>query len=478
MKFFELYDFAESKRLFLIERAELRIDPATASSNPVAAILSIREWIGKDILKSNGYQVIHNSVKLALYAGQGGQHVAKRDIENTMVGIPAMAILCGFFQQANFKADNRFGNNASTIVETLLISDEEQLNRFIQKEESKICTLVFIQKFTTWYNGTGKPLVDAFIKDGDNYETFLKNHKNIIPYKLLQKLSEKDLQPINIQILQDHTPIKAIATAIALGMNDSDNPNPVATYRTMLATLIQSAKQRQLLFVNGVDVEGQKLDTANVGKITVPWFANIMQNINSDDPTYKSKISTLQELSNTLVNLSVYIYDSWTIYIKEFISNPVAPTTESRKLNNKTRFLVEEEAPTEPESKNDTIEDIWQSTASRGEVCGLIYIDIIRGELNIDLDENGIIYSRLNGAVQSKINERRSMETRVDVVKTLRDLGKLCVKMNDGQVTDMYRAILRNLENLSAEPAEVSYMNVAQGVANSLNKMAGALKGV
>ena len=95
MKFFELYNFAKSKCIIL----ESTLDSSSLDTSSLDKILEsldkIKTFLGVETLKVSG--VLETAMKLSLYAGQGGQHVAKRDLLNFAGSIPTIAVLCTLF---------------------------------------------------------------------------------------------------------------------------------------------------------------------------------------------------------------------------------------------------------------------------------------------------------------------------------------------------------------------------------------------
>lgn len=474
MKFFELYDFAKSKCIILESTLDSSTLDASTIDKALESLDKIKNFLGIDTLRVSG--VLETAMKLSLYAGQGGQHVAKRDLLNFAGSIPTIAILCTFFEDQSIKAAMSAANipaeKVPTNIKVMLYKSQEDIKNSINGASSSgattgdvklgDCVRIFVDRFKNWSESEkGKALCHGFGENSEDTQQFLEKNRSYISYRLLQKLSEQEVENVNKSFLLELKPFDAIAHAIALGMNDIKNQEPQKTYKDMLAVLVTGAATKQLVFNDGMGSTNSLLGTANAGgsNIHVPWFGDIVRNINSDEAEYKQKITTLESLSNKLVNLAYALFNDWTTYIQQLY------------------------ASTEPKEKDIAI---WGNSKTRAELTGHIYIHILIGDLNLNLEGTsgdpatlGPIFAALQATVAEAImkidlkNRNRKHE-----VTTLKTLENLCSSLNNNAIVELYNSIESDIMALAVGPSDPSYMNVMKGVTGALGRAAAALKGL
>ena len=466
MKFFELYDFAKSKCIILESTLDSSSLDTSSPDKALESLDKIKTFLGVETLKVSG--VLETAMKLSLYAGQGGQHVAKRDLLNFAGSIPAIAVLCTFFEDQNIKAAMSTvvqAEKVPTYIKAILYKSQEDIKNSINGTspggaatgDTKLgdCVKMFVDRFKVWSNdGKGKDLCHGFGENSEDTQQFLEKNRSNISYRLLQKLSEQEVENVNKSFLLELKPFDAIAHAVALGMNDIKNQEPQKTYKEMLAVLVTGAATKQLVFNDGMGSTNSLLGTANAGggNIHVPWFGDIVRNINSDEAEYKQKITTLEGLSNKLVNLAYAFFNDWTVYLQQLYA--------SKK----------------PDAK-DVI--VWGDNSKRAELTGHIYIHTLLGDLNLHLEDGSFILNALEAGVKSTIESIDLKErSKKQVVTTLKTLENLCSSLNNNAIVELYNSIENDIMALAVGPGDPSYMGVMKGVTGALGRAAAALKGL
>lgn len=463
-----MYNFAKYRRVIFESTLSSSALDTSSPDKTLESLEKIKDFLGNDTLRVSG--VLETAMKLSLYAGQGGQHVAKRDLLNFAGSIPTIAVLCTFFEDQNIKGamgsiSGVGAEKIPTFIKKMLYSTQEDINKAMTSATSgqsdtrfNDCVKMFVDNFRIWNDGKGKELCRGFDENRNDTQQFLEKNRSNISYRLLQKLNEQEVENVNKSFLLELSPFNAIAKAIALGMNDIKNQKPQDTYKSMLAVLIDSAATKQLIFNDGMGSTNSLIGTANAGggNIPVPWFGDVVRNINSDEPEYKQKITTLQGLSNKLVNLAYALFNDWTIYIQQLVAS-----------NNTA----------DKESENG---EIWGNNSVRAEVTGHIYIHILLGDLNLDLSgEDSYLLKHLSENAQVIINGiDEKNKSKKQVVTTLKTLENLCSSLNNNAVVELYNSIENDIMTLSVGPDEPSYMNVMKGVTGALGSAAAALKGL